>query len=173
MMNFMLDEKRYVALIGLAGCGKTTFSKLLSDAMGLKQTDTDDLIVEMSGKTIPELFAISEDHFRDWETKALASIAPNDQLVVACGGGIIKREENRDILRKNAIVVYIDRPPELICSDVDISGRPLLKDGAEKIFKLYEERKSLYEETADVVIRNDGTPEQALQQMIDALTFML
>lgn len=173
MMNFMLDEKRYVALIGLSGCGKTTFSKLLADALNLKQVDTDDLIVEMSGKTIPELFAESEDLFRDWEEKALASIAPDDQLVVACGGGIIKREVNRATLRKNAIVVYIDRSPELICADVDTSGRPLLKAGAEQVFKLYEERKSLYEEAADVIIPNNGTQEEALQQMIDAISFLL
>ena len=173
MMNFMLDEKRYVALIGLSGCGKTTFSRLLAEAMGLRQIDTDDLIVEMSGKSIPELFAVSEDHFRDWEEKALASIAPDDQLVVACGGGIIKREANRALLRKNAIVVYIDRPPENICADVDTSGRPLLRDGAEKVYKLYEERKALYEEAADVIIPNTGTQEETLQQIIDAITFLL
>lgn len=173
MMNFMLDEKRYVALIGLPGCGKSLFSRLLAEAMHLKQIDVDDLIVEMSGKSIPDLFAISEDHFRDWEEKALTSIAPDDQLVVACGGGIIKREANRATLRKNAIVVYIDRPPELICADVDTSGRPLLREGAEKVFRLYEERKALYEEAADVIIPNTGTPEQALQQMIDAISFLL
>lgn len=173
MMNFTLDEKRYVALIGLSGCGKTTFSKLLADALNLKQIDTDDLIVEMSGRTIPELFAESEDLFRDWEEKALSSIAPNDQLVVACGGGIIKRKANRATLRKNAIVIYIDRSPELICADVDTSGRPLLKAGAEQVFKLYEERKALYEEAADVIIPNNGTQEEALQQMIDAISFLL
>lgn len=173
MMNFMLDEKRYVALIGLPGCGKTTFSCLLTEAMNLKQLDTDDMIVEMSGKSIPELFAVSEDHFRDWEEKVLASIAPDDQLVVACGGGIIKREGNRALLRKNAIVVYIDRSPELICATVDTSGRPLLREGAEKVYQLYEERKSLYEEAADVIIPNTGTIEETLQQMIDAISFLL
>ena len=138
MMNFMLDEQRYVALVGLPGCGKTTFAARLAQEMGLKQIDNDDLIVEMSGKTIPELFAESEETFRDWEEKALASIRPDSNLVVACGGGIIKRESCRSILKRNAIVVYIERSPEKICADVDTSGRPLLKEGAEKIYRLYD-----------------------------------
>lgn len=173
MMNFMLDEQRYVALIGLSGCGKTTFSRLLSDAMGLRQLDTDEIVCEMSGHTIPELFAVSEDHFRDWEEKALASIRPDSNLVVACGGGIIKRPACRELLKKNAIVVYINRPPEHICADIDISGRPLLKDGAEQIYRLYEERKTLYEDVADVIIPNDSTIENALRLMTDALSMML
>ncbi|MDO4357287.1 MAG: shikimate kinase [Clostridia bacterium] len=168
-----LDEKRYVALIGLSGCGKTTFSHMLADALHMKQVDTDDLICEMSGHTIPELFSVSEDHFRDWEEKALASIAPDDHLIVACGGGIIKRQACRDILRRNALVIYIDRPPEHICSDVDTSGRPLLKGGAEQIYRLYEERKVLYEEAADVVVPNTGTREEALEIMKDAIQFMI
>ena len=173
MMNFMLDEERYVALIGLPGCGKSTFAELLAREMNLRIVDNDELIVQMSGRTIPELFAESEDVFRDWEEKALASIRPDRNLVVACGGGIIKREACRDILKKNAIVIYIDRPVEQICADVDISGRPLLKDGAEKVYRLYEERKTLYEETADVIIPNNGSIDDARQQMTDALFMLL
>ena len=173
MMNFLLDDKRYVALVGLTGCGKTTFANLLAGKLGLKVLDTDDMIVEMSGQTIPELFEISESHFRDWEEKALASIAPDDNLVVACGGGIVLREANREILGKRAIVVYIDRPPELIVSQIDTTGRPLLKTGAEQVFRLHEERKSLYEEVADVIIPNDSTIEAALQLMVDAIEFLL
>ncbi len=168
-----LDEKRYVALIGLTGCGKTTFSRMLADELHMRQVDTDDLIREMSGHTIPELFAVSEDHFRDWEEKALASIAPDDRLIVACGGGIIKRQACRDILRRNALVIYIDRPPKHICADVDTSGRPLLKEGAQQIFRLYEERKALYEEAADVVVPNSGMREEALALMKDAIEMML
>ena len=173
MMNFMFDEQRYVALVGMPGCGKSTFAALLAEALGLEVLDNDRRIEEMSGKSIPELFEIGEEHFRDWEEKALSSIAPNDKLVVACGGGIVKRESNRATLKKNAIVVYIDRPPQLIAADVDTSGRPLLKEGAERIFHLYEERKALYEEVADVVIPNDSTIEDALQQMVDAVSFLL
>ena len=168
-----LDEKRYVALIGLSGCGKTTFSQMLSEKLNMRRVDTDDLIQQMSGHTIPELFSVSEDHFRDWEERALASIAPDDHLIVACGGGIIKRPACREILRRNALVIYIDRPPENICADVDTSGRPLLKNGAEQIFRLYEERKALYEETADVVVPNVGTREETLEIMADAIRFML
>lgn len=173
MMNFLFDEQRYVALIGLPGCGKTTFAALLAEALGLDVLDNDERIVEMSGKSIPDLFAESEDTFRDWEEKALASIAPNSNLVVSCGGGIVKREANRATLKKNAIVVYIDRSPEKIAANVDTSGRPLLKDGAEKIYQLYNERKALYEEVADVVIPNNGSIDEALQLMVDAVSFLL
>lgn len=173
MMNFMLDEERYVALIGLPGCGKSTFAQLLAKEMNLTAIDSDETIVETSGKTIPELFAESEDLFRDWEEKVLASIRPDRNLVVACGGGIVKRETCRDILKRNAIVIYIDRSPENICATIDTSGRPLLADGTDVIFRLHEERKALYEETADVVIPNNGSIAEALQQMTDALFMLL
>lgn len=150
-----MDNKTNIVLIGMPGCGKSTFGKALAARLDRKFYDADDVIVEMSGKTIPELFAVGEDCFRDAEVKASKALAQKEGVVIACGGGIIKRPENMDILKKTGVVFFLDRTPDDIVSDVDVSTRPLLKDGKQKVYDLYDERIQLYRAAADYTIPND------------------
>ena len=163
-----MNKNGYIALIGLPGCGKSTIAKLLAERLALPAIDVDDRIVELAGATIPELFAQSEDFFRDWETRALASISAA-RTIVACGGGIIKRPENIDILAQNGITVFIDRPADMIAADIDTSGRPLLADGRARVYALQKEREPLYRKAADVTIINDTTIEETVEKIICAL----
>ena len=52
-------------LIGMPGCGKTTIGKETSEKLNMKFYDMDEYIENISGKTIPELFEINEEYFRD------------------------------------------------------------------------------------------------------------
>ena len=65
-------------------------------------------------------------------------------MVIACGGGIVLKEINMVAFRK-IIIVYINRSIESILANIDSEFRPLLKDNPSKIYKLNEERSSLYE----------------------------
>ena len=57
-----------VILIGMMGCGKTTVGKLLAEKLGRELADTDVLIEEREGRTIPEIFAAEgEAYFRELE----------------------------------------------------------------------------------------------------------
>lgn len=67
----------------------------------------------------------------------------------------MKRQENIDIYKEQGIIIFLDRPPEDIVTDVDVSKRPLLKDGPQKIFDLYKERIHIYHASADYRIAND------------------
>ena len=163
-----MNKNGYIALIGLPGCGKSTLGRRLGAELDLPCVDLDDVIVRLAGKTIPELFAISEDCFRDWESRALESVS-GQRVVLACGGGVVKRAENRAALRKNGFTIYVDRPVEQIVGDVDISGRPLLASGGATIYRLKEEREALYLEAADAIVPNAGTPEAALKRLRAAL----
>ena len=163
-----MNKNGYIALIGLPGCGKSTIAKILADKLCLPTVDVDDRIVELAGATIPELFAQSEDLFRDWETRALASIAAA-RTVVACGGGIINRPENIGILARNGVTVYIDRPVEMIVADIDTSGRPLLADGRARVYALQQEREPLYRKAADITVVNNTTLEETADKIILAL----
>ena len=160
-----MNKNGYIALIGLPGCGKSTIAKMLADRLALPGVDVDDKIVELAGATIPELFAQSEDLFRDWETRALASI-PAMRTVVACGGGIVKRPENIYILAKNGVTVYIDRPADMIVADIDTSGRPLLADGGARVYALQKEREPLYRKAADITVINNTSLKGTVEKII-------
>ena len=82
-----MNDKQNIIIIGMPGCGKSTFGKALARKLGRPFYDADDVIVRQEGKTIPELFAISEDCFRDAEVRASRFLADKKGIVVACGGG--------------------------------------------------------------------------------------
>lgn len=157
-----MNNKQNIILIGMPGCGKSTLGKALAKRLGRDFYDADAVIVEQEGKTIPELFASSEDCFRDAEVRASHTLAAKQGAIIACGGGVIKRPENMAILKKTGKVFFIDRSPDDIVSDVDVAVRPLLKEGRQKVYRLYEERITLYREAADYCIVNDKSMEEVL-----------
>lgn len=157
-----MNDKVNIVLIGMPGCGKSTLGKALAKRLGRDFYDADDVIVEQEGKTIPELFTVSEDCFRDAEVRSSRTLAAKQGVIIACGGGVIKRPENMAILKKTGKVFFIDRSPDDIVSDVDVAVRPLLKEGRQKVYRLYEERITLYREAADYCIVNDKSMEEVL-----------
>lgn len=163
-----MNKNGYIALIGLPGCGKSTIARMLAKRLHLPCIDLDKKIASMAGASIPELFAQSETLFRNWETRALASV-PISRAVLACGGGIVKRAENMQLLSRGGICVYIDRPVELIAKSIDTSTRPLLSDNRTKIYALQRERELLYREAADITILNDTSPDETVEKIFHAL----
>ena len=157
--------KNKIVLIGMPGCGKTTIGKILSTQLNLKFYDMDEYIQETSGKTIAELFEKGEDNFRDLETQACRDLIKKNNVIISTGGGVVKRKENVDILKEDSIIIFLDRPVEKIIGDVDVSKRPLLKDGKEKVLVLYKERYELYKKAADKIIVNDGTVKDAVEKI--------
>ena len=161
--------KSNIVLIGMPGCGKTTVGKVLSKKLNYKFCDMDSYIQQISKKTIKELFEQGEENFRDWETKACEELVKLNNTIIASGGGVVKREKNIEILKKNCTILFIDRPVERILSDVDINSRPLLKDGKEKLYSHYEERYELYKNAADIIILNKGYLRDTIDIIMDIL----
>lgn len=157
---------RNIILIGMPGSGKSTFGRKLAARLGRDFVDCDDFIEAEEGTTIPALFAVSEDHFRDAETRAVVKLAGRDSLIIAAGGGVIKRKENIEALRKTGTILFLDRAPEDIASDVDVSYRPLLKDGPARLYSMYEERIEGYRAAADVIVKNHATEEEVLNAIV-------
>lgn len=153
-----------IFLIGLPGSGKTTLGAGLAARLGVPFCDMDQWIVSQSGFTVPQLFGQGEKVFRDWESRAVAALSGQD-MVVACGGGAVLRQENRAMLRAGGRVVWIDRPVEDILGDVDISGRPLLAQGKEQVLALDQARRPLYRQTAHLRFHNRGEPEAAAEAL--------
>ena len=154
-----------IVLIGMPGSGKTTFGKELARRLGRKFVDADDFLEALEGKTIKEMFAVGEDYFRAAETRAARALAAERGLVIACGGGVVKRAANIEIYKTTGVVVFIDRSPDDIVTDVDVASRPLLKEGVQKVYDLYEERIALYRAAADYTVKNDAAIETVLDEL--------
>ena len=161
----MLKSKKNIILIGMMGCGKTTIARLLKDQLKMNWIDMDIYIEDKYQMSIPQMFDISEDYFRERETACCLEIAQQKDCIISTGGGVVKRKQNCDILRDNGIVIYLDRPVENIIADVTTADRPLLKDGPEKLYELYDQRHQLYLDACDYHINNDGTLEQVIAQI--------
>ena len=159
-----------IILIGMPGCGKSTLGRALAGALHRPFIDADAYLEEKEGKTIPDLFAVSEDCFRDAEERTIEALADMESLVIATGGGVVKRSVNIERLKKNGTIYFIDRRPEDIVSDVEVSTRPLLADGSGKVYTLYEERIALYRKAADEIIENTGSLESVLQKLLEEVT---
>ena len=159
---------RNIVLIGMPGCGKSTLGRYLAEILDRDFIDADPEIEKDAGKTIPELFAVSEDCFREQETKTVKRLAGLQGKVLAMGGGVVLRRENIENLKKNGTIIFLDRFPGDIAGDVDTETRPLLAAGRKRIYDLYAQREALYREAADVTVRNKGTLKEALQRLVEA-----
>lgn len=159
-------RKSNIVLIGMMGCGKTTISKLLAKRLNMNVVDMDEYLVKKYDMSIPDMFSISEEYFRDKESECCKDISQLDDIIVSTGGGVVLRKKNVEYLKENGIIVYIDRPVKNILEDVEIASRPLLKDGPNKLYELYNQRHILYLNACDEHVMNIGTLDEVLDEII-------
>ena len=158
-----------IALIGMPGSGKTTFGKGLARILRCPFVDADDYLEKKEGRTIQSFFAESEKAFRDAEERTIRDLSRMEGIVIATGGGVIKRKANVDRLYEGGLIIFLDRLPEDIVTDVEVEKRPLLKEGPDRVFALYKERIALYREAADITVANRGREEEVLENLVEAL----
>ena len=162
-----------IVLIGLSGSGKTVFSKRLAARYGLPLVDMDSEIVKKAGKSINEIFAEQgEAAFRRMETECARECGKLTGTVISTGGGVILREENMQALKRNGLVIFMDRKPEEILGE-DLSDRPLVADDRQKIYRLREQRYPLYVRYADAIVHNCKAKEDTEAALVAALEKLL
>jgi shikimate kinase len=154
-----------VAIIGYMGSGKTTVGRILARKLDWELVDLDRVIVKEVGCTIPEIFERSgEGYFRDLEHRALLA-ALDEGRVVACGGGIVVRPENREVLRR-VPTVFLQEDPGILYGRTRGAGRPLRAASREEFERRYLERLPFYEEVADLKITVRARPPQEVAEEI-------
>lgn len=158
--------KKNIVLIGMTGSGKTTLARLISENIrpDMKLINLDTYLEQQEGKKVRELFQIGEDYFRNLESKVVEKISNEEGLIIDSGGGVIKNPDNIKMLKKNGLIIFINRPIDEIAKDMDMN-RPLLKGGIEKLYSLYNERFEIYRKSCDIELLNDKTLEDALGKL--------
>ncbi|MFT7525871.1 MAG: shikimate kinase [Arenicella sp.] len=161
-------------LIGPMGSGKTTVGKQLAKRTRMDFVDSDHMIEDRCGVSISTIFDIEgEDGFRKRETKMLRELCERTGIVLATGGGAITSEENRILLRKSGFVIYLKTTIETqLARTQKTQNRPLLEnvDIADKLSELMEERGTLYEQEADLVVMSgDRVVSKVVEEILQTV----
>ncbi len=140
-------ETMNIALIGMAGSGKSTVGAELARRLDRRFVDMDEEIVKKAGKPITQIFEEEgEEAFRSLETQVLSELSGQSGLVIATGGGVVTRPRNLPLLRRNSRIVRLMRPVEELPSD----GRPLSQKYTP--LKLAIEREPLYNSWKEIAL---------------------
>jgi shikimate kinase len=166
-------QLKKVFLVGPMGAGKTTIGRLLAQELCLPFKDSDREIEERTGADIPWIFDVEgEEGFRSRETSALEALSQQSDMVLATGGGIVMRAENRTVLAARGIVVYLATSVEqqVLRTSKD-RKRPLLlnEDPTAVLQNLLDIRDPLYREIADYVVETDHRNPKTVASDIAAL----
>ena len=159
-----------VVLVGFMGTGKTTVGKHLAERLRFAFVDVDRRVEKASGKTISEIFAKSgESAFRNLESEAVSALTANDRQVIATGGGVLLRAENRKKLRASGFLVCLSAAPGTILKRTQKNRkRPLLAGHGpplERVKTLLDQRKALYARS-NIRVNTDGKTVPAIVQEI-------
>ncbi|MGX8698380.1 MAG: shikimate kinase [bacterium] len=154
-------EKENIVLIGMPGVGKSTTARALGLLTGRRVVDIDWTIAKDTGCTVPELFAREgEEAFRRRETETLRQYAKWSGVILACGGGVVTREENYPLLHQNGRIYELSRPLDSLAT----RNRPLSRD-REALAALEEVRRPLYERFRDALIVNESSAQSAAERI--------
>ena len=164
----------FLILIGYRATGKTTLARMLGERLQLEAVDADLLIEQKAGRTIAEIFAEQgELAFRDVESQVIAELLLGEPCVVATGGGLPMRPENRVLLQRAGRVVWLKASPETILQrmfgDPETERmRPPLTNlpPLAEIERVLNERTPIYRETADLEVDTDNIPLPEMAERI-------
>jgi shikimate kinase len=161
-----------VALIGYRGTGKSHVGRLLAKQLHLTCVSLDREIAARAGMTIPQIVEKSGwPDFRDKETFEVRQFAGRDGLVIDCGGGVIERPENIELLRANCRIVWLQASVPVIVARIGgDDGRPALTAGktfTEEITEVLARRTPLYASAAEFIVDTDHlTPEEITARIV-------
>ena len=148
-----------IFLVGPMGSGKTTIGRTLAGILNFKFFDLDSEIEKRCGANIPWIFDVEgENGFRERESRILEELSSSTGIVLATGGGAVIRKKNREILKKNGYVVYLNAPIDRLVERTSHDhNRPLLQveNPREAIEKMILERESFYQDVANFVLITD------------------
>lgn len=157
-------QMQNIVIIGMPGSGKTTVSTMLAEKLGRKIFDTDTIVSENAGITIPEIFAAQgEAGFRRLETEATAEVGKLSGNIISTGGGVVTVADNYGLLHQNGVIVWIERDTNKLARD----GRPISL--STDLNELYAARLPLYDRFADIKADNNGDINDTVNAIMEMI----
>lgn len=154
------------------GSGKTTVGERLATHMGLPMIDTDQYVEKQYGKSVRDIFETEgEEKFRQYEQIGLQQL-PTENVIIATGGGIILKPENREWMKQYGFVVYLHCEPALIVERLRTDrSRPLLDGQLEQnIANLFKQRLALYQEADLIIDTSHQDPDEVVTELANMIT---
>lgn len=152
-----------VILIGMTGSFKSTAGRAAAKLLGLKFFDADDEYEKKYGKISVTFAEFGESVFRDREAEVLKELAVGENRLISCGGGIVTRFENIEVLRRSGTVIQLCASPETLYERIRADkNRPVTSGKTlSELARLYEDRRPLYDAACDFTIDNTHlTPDE-------------
>jgi shikimate kinase len=158
-----------IYLVGFMGAGKSTVARHLARRLDWKALDIDELIEQREHESVAALFARrGEAYFRGVERAVLLGQVEARHVVVATGGGTFADPQNRTVINRDGVSVWLDVPLDRLILRVPADGRrPLAADRAE-FERLYFARRAAYEQ-AHIRIDAAAGSDAAVEQLLDRL----
>jgi len=154
------------------GSGKTTIGNYLANEMGLEFRDTDQMIVQQSGREISDIFVEDgEEAFRALEKIILRTALLEDDTVLALGGGACMSLDAQSALRASgAFIIYLKISLSKVSSRVGFNqGRPLLMGNPRAQWQsLMNDRAPIYENLANYVVEVE---DKSVKEIADEVNF--
>jgi shikimate kinase len=148
-----------IFLVGPMGAGKSTIGRQLAEALGYEFLDSDQEIQRRTGVDIPTIFEYEgEEGFRKRERQVIEDLAQREGVVLATGGGVVLRADNRQQLAARGFVIYLHCSPEQQYARTSRDrNRPLLAtdDPLQRLRDLMSEREPIYRQVADMVVSTE------------------
>jgi shikimate kinase len=147
----------HIIFIGFMGSGKSSVARRLARFEKMNCIDMDIYIEREAGMSIPRIFEVEgEEGFRVRELDFLRSMLIRARCILSCGGGVIARDESRDLLKLLGTVIYLKVDADEAISRISHpETRPLLS-GAIPPAEILASRLQYYESTADLTIDTKG-----------------
>lgn len=163
---------RKIYLVGFMGCGKSAIGRRLSYYLKMPYYDMDHEIVRQQGMSIPEIFEkFGEGHFRQLETEFLQNFR-DEACIIATGGGVAMKEENRRIMRRTGLVFFLDaRFDDIYMRIRHDKNRPIVQKTTEaELEELYQYRRKFYRECGHIQVL---TANRTLRQVVEYIGFQV
>jgi shikimate kinase len=164
---------RPLVLVGMMGAGKTTVGRRLANRLSRRFIDSDEEVEKAAGMSIEDIFKLhGEADFRAGEVKVIARLLKEDEIVLGTGGGAFINPETRELVKAQAVSVWIKADFDLLFARVSRrTNRPLLKTAnpKETLRKLIDVRYPIYAEADVAVVSRDIPQDQVAGEVIEAL----
>jgi shikimate kinase len=155
----------HIWLIGMMGSGKTTIGGIVAEHLSMPLVDTDAVVMERSGRTVSELFAVSEETFRSEERSAIEELASGPPSVISTGGGAVLDDANVRAMRATGVVVLLEAAVEVLEARLvgDGTVRPLIESGGD-LASIAMSRSERYRDASDHAV---NTEDRSIQEIAE------